>query len=235
MESVRIIEALRDSDIDELHQIVGFIHEYQNCVLVEPIDANSRICVIICIQQMLVQKGSNDLIRRASRLKHIVRWFLEHNIYFTLPQYTFFRWMSRTFTYTITDTNIRLENRLGRVFHISRDEMDLSRFAIQIENNPTNFFLTYFDHDYEDEYISVNIPETSQSTTNKLNRNINNDEKITDETRGLECKICTINKICVVLATCGHTFCYSCTTRFENKCATCRTPFTDETKIRMYI
>ena len=61
------------------------------------------------------------------------------------------------------------------------------------------------------------------------------DEESTGETCGLECKICTINKICVVLAKCGHTFCYTCTTRFENKCATCRTPFTDATMIRMFI
>jgi hypothetical protein len=61
------------------------------------------------------------------------------------------------------------------------------------------------------------------------------DEEATDETCGLECKICTINKICVVLAKCGHTFCHSCTTRFENKCATCRTPFTEATTIRMFI
>ncbi|CCV02058.1 hypothetical protein IIV25_040R [Invertebrate iridovirus 25] len=63
----------------------------------------------------------------------------------------------------------------------------------------------------------------------------NGDEEVTEETRGLECKICTINKICIVLVGCGHTFCNSCTTRFENKCASCRKPFTNANKVRMYI
>ncbi len=60
------------------------------------------------------------------------------------------------------------------------------------------------------------------------------DEEATNETRALECKICLTNKICVALK-CGHTFCYSCTTRFKGQCATCRTPFTDETLLRLYI
>ncbi len=68
------------------------------------------------------------------------------------------------------------------------------------------------------------------------------DEEATDETRGLECKICLTNKICVVLSKCGHAFCYMCTTRFNpssdrcrRKCATCRTPFTDKTLIHLYV
>ena len=61
------------------------------------------------------------------------------------------------------------------------------------------------------------------------------DEETTDETRALECKVCTINNVCIVLAKCGHVFCYTCTVRFQNKCATCRTSFTDKTMIRMYL
>jgi hypothetical protein len=61
------------------------------------------------------------------------------------------------------------------------------------------------------------------------------DEEVTDDTRVLECKVCTINKVCVVLTRCGHTFCRACTKRFENKCATCRTPFAEQTIVQMFI
>jgi hypothetical protein len=61
------------------------------------------------------------------------------------------------------------------------------------------------------------------------------DEEVTEETSMFECKICTVNKICMVLPKCGHTFCYKCTTRFENKCAICRTPFKNEDKIHMFM
>ena len=60
------------------------------------------------------------------------------------------------------------------------------------------------------------------------------DEEVTGDTKSLECKICTINKVCIVLTKCGHVFCYSCTQRFDNKCATCRTTFTSENTIRLF-
>lgn len=50
----------------------------------------------------------------------------------------------------------------------------------------------------------------------------------------LECKICYINKVCVVLSTCGHIFCSSCTKNFSNVCAKCRKPFKDCNKIRTF-
>lgn len=63
------------------------------------------------------------------------------------------------------------------------------------------------------------------------------DTEITEDSssRGLECKVCLTNKICVVLRKCGHAFCYSCTTRFNNKCATCRTMFSKEQVLQIYI
>jgi hypothetical protein len=61
------------------------------------------------------------------------------------------------------------------------------------------------------------------------------DQEVTDETRALECRICTVNKICIVLSKCGHTFCNSCTIRLQNKCAVCRTEFNNSTKIQMFI
>lgn len=81
----------------------------------------------------------------------------------------------------------------------------------------------------------VDDPQPTEAEINDETEMIIIDEEITDETRILECKICTVYKICMVLSGCGHTFCHSCTTRFDGRCATCRTPFTDDTKIRIYI
>lgn len=94
--------------------------------------------------------------------------------------------------------------------------------------------LETLDEESDDEQQHEVVDEEQQPEVVDLVNEVA-DEEATDETRGLECKICTVNKICVVLAKCGHVFCNSCTTRFENKCAVCRTPFTGETKIRMYI
>ncbi len=81
---------------------------------------------------------------------------------------------------------------------------------------------------------SAFILTDSNLLSKSLNTNIT-DEEATDKTRALECKICLINKICVVLTKCGHTFCYTCTRQFNNKCATCRTPFTDKNAVQMFI
>ena len=60
------------------------------------------------------------------------------------------------------------------------------------------------------------------------------DEKVEDEPRALECKICNINKVCVVLTRCGHIFCHTCVKQFENKCATCRKTFISKNVLRVY-
>ena len=72
-------------------------------------------------------------------------------------------------------------------------------------------------------------------STEPIKPTIIEDEEVDEETRVIECKICTINKVCMVLPGCGHVFCYSCVQRFENKCATCRTQFAPNTAIRMYL
>ena len=60
------------------------------------------------------------------------------------------------------------------------------------------------------------------------------DEPVTDK-NSPECQICLTNKINVVLAKCGHTFCHSCTERFHGKCAQCRTEFDGLTRIHIFI
>ena len=61
------------------------------------------------------------------------------------------------------------------------------------------------------------------------------DEKVTNETKILECKICMTNKIRIALIKCGHTFCNSCVKKFNHRCAQCRTSFDNSTKIQIFI
>jgi C3HC4-type zinc finger (RING finger) protein len=83
--------------------------------------------------------------------------------------------------------------------------------------------------------------ETGTSATNRVvvnsisNYSSNNivDEPIIESGSCL-CKICLVNKVCIVLSTCGHVFCSSCTLKFKEKCANCRKPFKPNNKIRMF-
>jgi hypothetical protein len=61
------------------------------------------------------------------------------------------------------------------------------------------------------------------------------DEEVTESSKALECKICLINKISIVLTTCGHSTCYQCSLQINNKCAICRTPFTNNNKLHLHI
>ncbi len=117
-------------------------------------------------------------------------------------------------------TNSELEELMGS----SDDETD------DEDDGGIRWFTGYdtdTDTDTDDEDEDENEPEEEKLDIT--------DEEATDETRILECKICLTNKICVVLSKCGHTFCYSCTTRFKHHCATCRTEFSNENVIRLYI
>jgi hypothetical protein len=107
------------------------------------------------------------------------------------------------------------------------------------------------DHDNEQEYINLttlrgNMYKSLGILTKMVTENLSRrrrystprsitDELVTDETRRLECKICLTNKISVALTKCGHTFCNSCTNRFDNKCAVCRTKFNHMTKARIFL
>ncbi len=135
-----------------------------------------------------------------------------------------------------------LESELSNFRHLF--ESDLNNMSDTREQQELRAALSLFGEALEsdlsnfrdrDEQLAFHNALTNLTDSTTQQKDIPPDTEATDETRGLECKICTINKICVVLSKCGHTFCYSCTTRFRGQCATCRTEFTDETRIRMYI
>ena len=75
----------------------------------------------------------------------------------------------------------------------------------------------------------------SNQSENDLSDDEDFDEKVTDDTKILSCKICMTNKICVALVKCGHTFCNSCTKKFNHQCAQCRTTFDRLTKIKIFV
>lgn len=163
----------------------------------------------------------------------------------------------------VTPSTIYFEDFQGRGITIEKRDMIFSNnitvefvrvpFTLTLNNETLNnetldsdvtqfdFDMTQFDFDMTQltvsqiiETIDLTIVSPPQIQTPRITT-ANKDEEVTEETRGLECKICTINKICIVLVGCGHTFCNSCTTKFENKCASCRKPFTNANKVRMYI
>jgi hypothetical protein len=248
------METLKRYKLGELKQLAVYLEEFQDCQFVDPTDARKKKCWLKSVNTMITEKNPESPSSYIIKLREIIRWFLDHRFKFTRGRGdTFFVTMTSTFLYDITETIIHLEDSLTNIFEIDRSYMNLSKYSAYIQANPTNrnvagnWVQNFFDEtrgaeeSSHYEYMTTHWPAHAiehlfdkPKSSSELKLNII-DEESTDETRGLECKICTINKICVVLTKCGHAFCYSCTTRFENKCATCRTPFMSTSVVQMFI
>ena len=132
------------------------------------------------------------------------------------------------------DPNDLLRNQVGRV-----ELKDLvNELAVNFDvydDDPPDISpedINRLDNDIDDLYEAIIHYEKTLDVPLALNIV---DEEVTEETSILECKVCTINKVCVALSRCGHTFCYTCTTRFNKTCAVCRTPFANNNVIHIFI
>lgn len=209
--------------LPELRQLAVYMEKFQNCAFIQPEDARRKKDWIISVNQMIATKGLVDPRQYITELRKIIRWFLNHKFKFTRDNQSFFRRMAEEFIYTITEYDICLKERSREArFYIRRVNMDLSNY------HQYRFELI------DDEPLPVPSPQR-QPIQSITSQSPIIDELITDETRALECKICVTNKICVVLVSCGHTFCNSCTTQFNNKCAVCRKWFANYDKVQIYI
>jgi hypothetical protein len=204
-------QILQDCHFDDLIRMAWFLKEHEHCTFIVP-EEDSELEWIQAIERAALQRrNNNDLQNYLTRIKNIVQ------------------------------ANIGIRDYTHIRFDIE-DDSDLTGEEIY-DNDYDYVYNDFEDEDNGQEVTGIQDEDNGQDVTGIYEEDVVKtqtlkvivDEEVTDDTRVLECKICTINKICMVLARCGHTFCYSCTTRFENKCATCRTPFTDETKIHMYI
>lgn len=105
------------------------------------------------------------------------------------------------------------------------------------------FDATFDDEEYDESYDDFDLTDDEEyddeDSDDELDFELSDDddfdEKVTDDTKILECKICMTNKIRVALVKCGHTFCNSCTKKFNHRCAQCRTTFDNSTKIQIFI
>lgn len=249
------MEILLKYNLSELRQLAIYMEEFQNCIFVQPENIRRKKSWVDSLSQMINSSSSigQELNTYIVRLRTIIRWFLNHRFKFVRKGNIFVR-MTKDFIYTITPTNIQLEDSNRRVFNINREDMDLSKHAAYIANFPSN--AEWITHSQLPTRIlnfsprstfSSPRPEESLASSedddplilyhlSSCMRHLKiTDELVTPETELLECKICLTNKICVVLAECGHTFCYLCIKNFNYKCAVCRTPFDDFSIIQMYI
>jgi hypothetical protein len=140
----------------------------------------------------------------------------------------------RTLNMGHIDPGNMIRNQIGNM-----DLKDLVReLTVNFEvydDDPDNISpddVTRLDEDINNLYSAIVQYEKTKDVPLSLNIV---DEETTDETSVLECKICTINKVCVALTSCGHTFCYTCTTRFNKVCAVCRAPFANNNVIHIFI
>ncbi|CCV01705.1 E3 ubiquitin-protein ligase LINCR-like [Invertebrate iridescent virus 22] len=233
----------------ELRQLAVYLSEFQNCAFIWPEDVKRKKSWLNSTSQMLIQKNPENPRDYISRLRCNIRWFIDHKIKFKrgmAESNSFFEKMVYTFKRNITET-IYLEFNSSNFITIQKEDIILpDDINFEFENYPNTLRPATIDDDltqsidllanyFETIDISRNVEIIDLTTSTTATSTTINDEEVTDDARGLECKICANNKICIVLSRCGHTFCHSCTTRFENKCGMCRTPFTNSTKIRMYI
>lgn len=245
------MDVLKQYTLAELRQISIYLEEYQNCEFVEPSE-NRKKGWLNSTTQMVLSINPENPREYVSEIRSIIRWFLDNKFKFVRGRNFFYKMINR-FYYRITDTDIYLKpksafvNRTttNRDFTINRSCMDLSEYADFISLNPiqdeeiaplpplppqTGEEVIVID----DELFRVLVVLGEHPSQHARQPEIE-DQEVTDETRALECRICTINKICIVLSKCGHTFCNSCTNRLGNKCAVCRTQFTNSSKIQMFI
>jgi hypothetical protein len=241
------MDMLKRYTLAELRQLSIYLEEYQNCEYVEPSE-NRKKAWLNSTTRMILSKNPENVSEYVNEIRTIIRWFLDNKFKFVRGRNFFYK-MVNHFHYRITDTDVYLKpksafvNRTttNRDFTIRRCYMDLSTHADFIARHPIRdeeiippvpspqqYEVIVID-DYDNELFRL-LDSPSHSKQREIT-----DQEATDETRSLECRICATNKICIVLSKCGHTFCNSCTNRFENKCAVCRTQFTNSTKIHMFI
>lgn len=240
------MEVLRRYTLAELRQISIYLSEFQRCDWVAPENIRQKKCWLNTAVQMCAQKNPENPYEYITRIRRNIRWFIDHKINFRREmgiKTSFYEKIVYDFLRDVTPSTIYFEDFQGRGITIEKRDMIFSNnITVEFERRPTTLIddnETQFDSDVTQLIASLSIIDLTgeiipQIQTPRITT-ANEDEEVTEETRGLECKICTINKICIVLVGCGHTFCNSCTTRFENKCATCRKPFTNANKVRMYI
>ena len=172
---------------------------------------------------------------RILRVNSIVQLFIKHKIplryNMSIDTENFKNKFLKEFVYDKYDSYIRLT---------SQRVSNMCVVSATIQNDDINFPLILNEHFSQypcsETRISENINVVDWDRwVIKEDVDLFFDSPITESESGLCCKICLKNKICIVLAKCGHVFCLSCTLKFENKCANCRTPFNDSDKIKMYI
>jgi len=227
--SIASLSQLETYTLPEIRQLAIYMETYQNCAFIEPENKLKKKSWLASVNQMIIAKGCPNPREYIVRLRSIIRWFLDHRFRFVRNSTSVFDRMVREFAYIITDANIRLEDTEGRVFNIGREDMDLSKHLSYISRKPVNRLAQAAQQSTTEEGRVNNEDKPKRDKDPRV------DEPANTTTSTLECKVCLIHKICVVLSSCGHAFCYSCTKQLEHKCAICRKAFSDRSIIRMYI
>ena len=240
---------LRTYTTAELRHISMYLEEFQGYTYIEPSIKHKKYWISTLIE-MLSQKAINEPLENyISRVENIIRWFKKHKVVFKrgFSHGSAFYNKITSFTRNVTDTTFHFKNSNQESIEILKTDITFSESIISLfDRVPNNQNFRYevrprpqrsiLDDLFEDLFTFDMVTLNHRpSTSDKPPPPEHQDEEVTDDTKGLECKVCLTNKICIVLSKCGHAFCYTCTTRIENKCATCRTPFTASNKVRMYI
>ena len=231
------MEMLKRFTLTELRQLAIYISEFQECAFITPENARDKKCWLNTTNQMIIRKAPVNPGEYITRLRIIIRWFVNHKIIFRIgmkDSTVFYNKIIYKFVRNISATAIHLEDRQRNFINIDKNDLVLPRRVINVFlANPNTMNRILYDDDDDELLPPTPTPAPTPARNIIIPRRLQEatDEEVTNDTRTLECKVCMTNKICIILTNCGHT----CTTRIDNKCATCRKPFTNSTKVRMYI
>lgn len=245
------METLCKYKMPELRQLAIYMEIFQDGAFVPPKNIKQKKGWLNTTYQMISQKGLEDPTSYIFRLRTIIRWFIDHKFKFQRNMlYNFCERLKHDFLRNVTTTHIHLEDRDRNSIDIDRSDIILPDYMITLFDrvpNTMNNRLFYNDdilaRRYSYHFLRSSALQTPQiQQTLQLPQlqpllNVSSiiDEEVTEETRVLECKVCLFNKVCIVLSSCGHAFCNSCISQFENRCATCRSVFSNHNRVRLYI
>lgn len=229
----------------ELRHISIYLEEFQGYTYIEPAVKHKKHW-ISTLSEMLSQKEEyrEPLENYISRIASINGWFKTSKVVFKrgFSRGSAFYYKITSFNRTVTDTTFNFTNSNREYIEILKSDITFSEDIISFfQRTPNNQVYNLRPRtrpqrsileDLFEDLFTFDMVTPNPTTTPKPPEQ---DEEVTEETKGLECKVCLTNKICIVLNKCGHAFCYTCSTRIENKCATCRTPFTTSNRVRLYI
>lgn len=173
-------------------------------------------------------QGGNFPVDRVADIMDNIRWLKDHRFTFrqniNVQSNTFAMKFIQTFRFQLHEHSLTLQDDNYSVM-----VFDLVNFHI-----PAGLMTMLTNATVSDRRRILNEMPPVYVEQVQTELKIDVTDEVAEQNSELECKICLTNKVCIVLTSCGHLFCSTCTKNLSNKCAKCRKPFKDSEKIRVF-